>query len=141
MTVTVIISGAAALVGALLGLGSLISPAWGASVVRLQPMADRPGGWAEFRASYGGGLLLLHGAVLLGIAMREQAGMASVVAAGFAAGAAWLGMAIGRTVSMLADHARHGTRTGYNLFSVGFELVIGLALMAPWLGHIGGRAG
>ena len=39
MTVTVIISGAAALVGALLGLGSLISPAWGASVVRLQPMA------------------------------------------------------------------------------------------------------
>ena len=137
MSVTVIVSGAAAVVGGALGLGSLINPAWGAKVVRLKP-ADQPGGWAEFRATYGGGLLLLHGAVLLAIAMQAQAGMASVVAAGFAAGAAWLGMGIGRAVSIVLDHARHGTRTGYNAFSVVFELAVGLALMAPWLGHIGG---
>ncbi|WP_300541952.1 hypothetical protein [Maricaulis sp.] len=138
MPVAVIFSGLAAALGAALGLGSLIFPAWGSRVVRLRADADRPGGWAEFRASYGGGLLLLHAAVLLAIAMREQAGMASVIATGFAAGAAWLGMAIGRSVSMLLDHRRHQTRTGYNLLSVGFELVVGLALMAPWLGHIGG---
>lgn len=138
MPVTVIVSGAAAVLGAALGLYSLINPAWGASVVRLRPAEDKPGGWAEFRATYGGGFLLLHGAVLLAIVMREQAGMASVVAAGFAAGAAWLGMAIGRGVSIVLDHARHATRTGYNAFSVAFELAVGLALMAPWLGHIGG---
>lgn len=138
MPVTVIVSGLAAVLGAALGLYSLINPAWGASVVRLRPMEDKPGGWAEFRATYGGGLLLLHGAVLLAVLMREQAGMASVVATGFAAGAAWLGMGIGRAVSIVLDHARHGTRTGYNAFSVVFELVVGLALMAPWLGHIGG---
>jgi len=137
MSVTVIISGVAAVIGGGLGLGSLISPSWGAKVVRLKP-ADKPGGWAEFRATYGGGLLLLHGAVLLAIAMQAQAGMASVVATGFAAGAAWLGMAIGRTTSILLDHSKHQTRTGYNLFSVGFELVVGLALMAPWLGHVVG---
>ncbi len=137
MSVTVIISGIAAVIGGGLGLGSLINPAWGAKVVRLQP-SSQPGGWAEFRATYGGGLLLLHGAVLLAIAMQAQAGMASVMATGFAAGAAWLGMGFGRATSILLDHDKHQTRTGYNIFSVGFEFVVGLALMAPWLGHVVG---
>ena len=137
MTVTVIISGAAALVGALLGLGSLISPAWGASVVRLQPMADRPGGWAEFRASYGGGLLLLHGAVLLTLVMSFQAGAGAVMGSSFAASLYWLGMVIGRGLSMLAD-AEQETRTSYNLMGLGFELVMAGALGAPFLSHLGG---
>jgi hypothetical protein len=116
---------------------SLTVPRWGASVVRLQPAADKPGGWSEFRASYGGMYVTLHGAVLLSVMMQEQAGMASVIASGFAVGAGWLGMAIGRAVSMVADHPVQNTRTGYNYLGIGFELVMAFALMAPFIRHLG----
>lgn len=138
MDTPILLTGIAAGIGALMGGASLLVPRWGASVVRLMPDPRWPGGWAEFRASYGGAFLLAHGSVLLTIAMMAQAGRNSVVAAGFAVGALWLGMAIGRAVSMLADHGAHATRTPYNLFSTGFEIAMGLALWAPWLGHIGG---
>ncbi|MEX1249835.1 MAG: hypothetical protein WEA77_01385, partial [Hyphomonas sp.] len=46
--------------GALMGLGALFVPNWAAGVVRLQPDPERPGGYSEFRATYGGLLLLLH---------------------------------------------------------------------------------
>ena len=47
---------------ALLGLGSLISPAWAARTVRLvaDPDPSKPGGYSEFRATYGGLLFMLH---------------------------------------------------------------------------------
>ena len=47
---------------ALLGLGSLFAPKWAAGVVRLvaDPDPEKPGGFSEFRATYGGLLLLLH---------------------------------------------------------------------------------
>ena len=138
MDMTVMIAAAAAFLGGLMGLLSLAVPSWGASVVRLQPCSERPGGWAEFRASYGGMFLALHGAVLLSIAMSAQAGMASVIASGFAAGAAWFGMAVGRLVSIVLDHDDRGTRTSYNIASTGFELVMAGALMAPFISHLGG---
>lgn len=138
MDTPILIAGIAATLGALMGLASLFRPDWAASAVRLAPAGDKPGGWAEFRALYGGGFLLAHGSVLLTMAMMTQAGRGSVVAAGFAIGALWLGMAIGRSVSVLVDAKAHRTRTPFNIFSIGFEIVMGLALWAPWLGHIGG---
>ena len=138
MDTPILLTGIAAALGALMGLAALIVPRWAANVVRLTASETKPGGWAEFRALYGGGFLLVHGSVLLTIAMMAQAGRNSVVAAGFAVGALWLGMAIGRTVSVLADHKAHQTRTPLNLFSIPFEIVMGLALWAPWLGHLGG---
>jgi len=136
MHLAVWLAGAAAVIGAGLGLFSLLAPGKAAEIVRLRPDWDAPGGFAEFRATYGGLLLFAHLAVLLAIAMQAQAGMASVIGTSFAVGAGWIGAAIGRTGGMAVDHAEHRTRTGYNLFSTGFELVLGLALLAPWLAHI-----
>ena len=133
---TLILAGGAAAIGALLGLISLLWPQKAAEIVRLSPNPASKGGFAEFRATYGGLLLLAHLAVLLAIFMREQAGMASVIGASFAVGAGWLGAALGRALAMLADHGAHQTRTGYNAFSTVFELALALALLAPWLGHL-----
>ncbi len=135
---SLVLAGSAACIGALLGLLAFLWPAKAAEIVRLRPDWDAAGGYAEFRATFGGLLLLAHLAVLLAIVMREQAGMASVIGASFAVGAGWLGAAIGRALAMLVDHGEHQTRTGYNAFSTVFELALALALLAPWLGHLGG---
>lgn len=132
-----ILAGLAAGVGTAMGLLSLINPRWGASVVRLAPDPRWKGGWAEFRASYGGALVLLHGAVLLTLAMSFQAGSGAVMGASFAASCYWLGMAIGRIVSIIADREKE-TATGYNMGGVAFELVLAAALGAPFLAHLGG---
>ena len=134
---TLLLAGAAAVIGALLGLVALFWPGKAAEIVRLRPDWDVEGGFAEFRATFGGLLLMAHLAVLLAIVMREQAGMASVIGASFAVGAGWLGAAIGRGLSMLVDHREHRTRTRYNAFSTVLELALALALLAPWLGHLG----
>lgn len=136
MTLDVWLATGAAIIGALLGLLSLVSPERAARIVRLVPDPASRGGFAEFRATYGGLLLFAHLAVLLAIVMREQAGMASVIGASFAVGAAWLGAALGRAVAVLADHRKHHTRTGYNAFSTVFELALAFALLAPWIGHL-----
>jgi len=132
-----IIAGLAAFGGGLMGLLSLIMPRWGQSVVRLMPDPRWKGGWAEFRSSYGGGLVLLHGAVLLTLAMSFQGGAGAVMGASFAAACYWLGMAIGRAVSMLVEPEKE-TRTRYNAIGIGFELVMAAALGAPFLSHLGG---
>ncbi|XBQ16342.1 MAG: hypothetical protein ABL308_00345 [Oceanicaulis sp.] len=132
-----IFAGAAAAIGALMGCLSLINPRWGQSVVRLAPDPRWKGGWAEFRASYGGALVLLHGAVLLTLAMSAQAGAGAVMGASFAASCYWLGMAIGRVVSIFADREKE-TGTSYNWMGVGFELLMAAALGAPFLSHLGG---
>lgn len=133
---SLILAGGAAVIGALLGLLALFWPTKAAEIVRLRPDWDANGGFAEFRATFGGLLLMVHLAVLLAIVMREQAGMASVIGASFAVGAGWLGAALGRMLSMLVDHGEHQTRTSYNAFSTVFELALALALLAPWLGHL-----
>ncbi len=137
MPLSWIIAGFAAVIGAFMGLMSLLVPRWGASVVRLAPDPRWKGGFAEFRSSYGGGLLLAHAAVLLTLVMSFQAGAGSVVGASFAVALYWIGMALGRIVSMAADAERE-TRTSYNAAGVGFELLMGLALAAPFLAHLGG---
>lgn len=132
-----IISGIAAVLGTVMGLLSLIIPRWGASVVRLAPDPRWKGGWAEFRASYGGALVFLHGGVLLTLAMSYQAGAGAVMGASFAAALYWAGMAFGRFVSMFADREKE-TATSYNASAVVFELVLAAALGAPFLTHLGG---
>lgn len=134
---TWIIAGVAAFAGGVMGLLSLVMPRWGQSVVRLMPDPRWKGGWAEFRASYGGGLVFLHGAVLLTLAMSFRAGEGAVMGASFAASCYWLGMALGRVVSMIVEPEKE-TRTTYNAMGVGFEMVMAGALGAPFLSHLGG---
>ncbi len=136
MSLPWMLAGLAAAIGALMGLMSFTVPRWGANVVRLAPSPDLKGGWAEFRASYGGALVLAHGAVLLTLTMSAQAGSGAVMGAGFAVGLYWLGMAFGRAVSMIVD-ASHDTRTRYNAAAIVFEALMGLALCAPFIAHLG----
>ncbi|GGH02677.1 MAG TPA: hypothetical protein DF715_16685 [Oceanicaulis sp.] len=137
MSLPWMLAATASAIGALMGLMSLAVPRWGANVVRLAPAPDMKGGWAEFRSSYGGALVLAHGAVLLTLSMSGQAGSGAVMGASFAVGLYWLGMAIGRAISMAAD-ADRGTRTRYNAAAIGFETLLGLALCAPFIAHLGG---
>ncbi|MBI1235805.1 MAG: hypothetical protein GC188_03880 [Alphaproteobacteria bacterium] len=128
----------AAAIGCAMGAASLLVPRWGATVVRLQPDPRWRGGWSEFRASYGGAFFLGHAAILLTFVMQAQAGMAALMGTSFAMGAFWMGMALGRIVSMAADHGQYQTRTGYNAAAVVFESLMGLALWVPFLAHLGG---
>jgi hypothetical protein len=110
--------------GAGMGAFSLANPAWGARLVRLIADPDRPGGFAEFRASYGGLFLAGHVAAAAALSMSPESGAWAC----FALGAGWFGAGVGRTVSIFLDA---GTATKFNWGSVVFEILMALALIAP----------
>jgi len=120
--------------GALLGARALIDPHWAARLVRLRADDAQPGGFAEFRATFGGVFLGLHGAALVlslywilnGIAV---VGVCAIGASG-AVAAGWFGAAFGRALSLWRDK---GTRTRFNLISIGVETLVGLLIAAPWV--------
>ena len=62
MNIGEIISVVTLLFGAVLGLSAMFSPAWASRIVRLVEDPDplRPGGYSEFRATYGGLFLFAH---------------------------------------------------------------------------------
>ncbi|HVY84950.1 MAG TPA: hypothetical protein VG943_07445 [Caulobacterales bacterium] len=119
--------------GACLGARGLIDPKWAARLVRLKADEAAPGGFAEFRATYGGVFLGLHGFALLitlhWILFGQEVIGALATGAAATLSAGWLGAAFGRVVSMWRD----GTRTQFNLVSAGVEALIGLMLGAPWI--------
>jgi len=117
--------------GAALGARALIDPKWAARFVRLKA-DDQGGGFAEFRATYGGVFLGLHMAALL-LALRylmSGGALVGVVAAGASAAlcAGWAGAAFGRLVAMMRDRAD----TKFNRISCVVELVMALAIGMPW---------
>lgn len=111
------------MVGALVTLGmgglGLLAPNMAAKLVRLAPTS--PGGFAEFRATYGGVFVAL-GVVPL---IWPEPGLFLV------AGLAWAGAAVGRLLSMAID----GAHFKFNSLSVVFEGVCaGLLLFGnPYL--------
>lgn len=118
--------------GALLGVRGLIDPVWAQKLVRLKP-DEQGGGFAEFRATYGGLFAAMHagalfftlkwimgGEYVLGVA---AAGASAVIAAG------WGGTAIGRALSMWRDNSR----TRFNQLSTMVEAAMALAIGGPWL--------
>ncbi|MEZ6023568.1 MAG: hypothetical protein R3C16_09220 [Hyphomonadaceae bacterium] len=122
----------ALLAGALLGARALLKPHWAARFVRLTP-DHQGGGFAEFRATYGGVFLGAHAAALLFtlVWLYTEEYSLGVLATGASAvlAAAWVGSAFGRGLSMLSDN----TRTRFNTYSAVVEVVLGLAIGAPWL--------
>lgn len=127
------------LFGAVLGARGLLDPKWAARLVRLQP-DEQGGGFAEFRATYGGVFLGLH-AVAFVLTMNwilygEAPVGTTAVGAAAAIAAAWFGAAFGRAVSMLRD----GTRTRFNELSAVFELAVAAAIGAPWFVWLAGAA-
>jgi hypothetical protein len=132
------------LAGAGMGLYGLINPKWAANLVRLRDDPEKAGGFAEFRATYGGLFLAGHAVALwylvdllrlrptfdvagiMGVAEHAMAFGALTVC-----GALWIGTGLARGVSMLLD----GTGTKFNQGSALFELALGLAILAPRLIH------
>ena len=123
---------AALFFGAFLGARAIFDPHWAARLVRLKADADRPGGFAEFRATYGGLFFASHGLALLLSVHWVLTG--AFVTGSYAAGAAlvlgagWMGTAAGRAISM----ARDETSTGFNKLSLAIELGTGILIVAPW---------
>jgi len=130
------VSSAALAVGALMGLAGLINPRWSANLVRLRDDPGKPGGYAEFRSTYGGLFLATHGFALVFMVCvaREIEALSGVPTYFTALGAAgvcgllWWGTAVGRIAAIALD----GANTPYNQMSVGFEFALGALIMAPW---------
>lgn len=122
--------------GAGMGLWGLLNPRWAAGVVRLQETPDKPGGFAEFRGTYGGLFLATHGFALvfmLAVAREIEAvaGLPSLwlaLGAAGACGAIWWGTAAGR----IAASALDGAGTRYNHLSILFEIALGALILTPW---------
>lgn len=115
--------------GAGMGLGGLLNPRWAANLVRLRE--DKPGGFAEFRGTYGGLFFGGHAVALALMLFSLQAETLGPTALGavLACGAMWIGTGLGRVLSIAAD----GTSTRFNQASVAFEIALGLAILAPWV--------
>lgn len=112
-----------AAVTAIMGGIGLLTPSAAAALVGLE--ARTPPGRSEFRATYGGLFLCLGVAPLITGAPLLFA----------AAGLAWLGAALGRVLSIVADR----TSTAKNWAAAGFETVVGLMLIVG--GPLAGLAG
>ncbi|HWA01760.1 MAG TPA: hypothetical protein VG841_15740 [Caulobacterales bacterium] len=119
--------------GAALGARALLDPRWASRLVRLKPDESRPGGAAEFRATYGGLLLGMHGVSLLvtvhWILFGQEVIGAFATGAAMVLAAGWFGAAFGRAVSIWRDDVR----TKFNILSAAFEALVGMMLAAPWL--------
>jgi hypothetical protein len=117
--------------GVALGARGLLDPKWAAKLVRLRE-DEQGGGFAEFRATYGGMFLGLH-LIALALTLRyllANAYVVGVAASGAAAVlcAGWAVTAFGRLIAMWRD----GANTPFNRISVVVELAVAAALGAPW---------
>lgn len=116
-----------------LGARALFDPNWASRFVRLKP-DEQGGGFAEFRATYGGLFLASHAAALY-FTMKWIFGGEAVIGV-FAAGAAaalagaWGGSAVGRVFALASDRS---LATKFNRISVIGEAAIALLIAAPWL--------
>jgi hypothetical protein len=115
--------------GAAMGLGALLVPEWASGVVRLKADPAKGGGYSEFRATYGGLLLMVHGVALVIVLMTPAAGSVLVV---MPIAAGWLGAAIGRIVALTFDRAKLGNTKIIPIW-MATEVGLALAIGAPVL--------
>jgi hypothetical protein len=118
--------------GTYLGARALIDPHWAQKLVRLRP-DEQGGGFAEFRAVYGGVFLGLHAVTLIFVLGWVLSGEIVVgttaIGATAVVSASWFGAAFGRLLSMLRDD----TRTKFNRLSVAIEVAMFVFVGLPWL--------
>ena len=133
MAVLWLLNALALVFGAFLGARGLVDPHWAARLVRLQP-DEQGGGFAEFRATYGGVFLGLHLGALFFTAKWLLGGEAVIGAMAAGAGATlalgWAGAAGGRALAIWRD-AGAGTR--FNKLSLAVEGALALTIGGPWL--------
>jgi hypothetical protein len=118
--------------GAALGGRALVDPRWASKLARVKA-DEQGGGFAEFRATYGGLFFFSHAIALLLTLLYIAGGefVIGVAATGAAAvlAAAWGGACLGRLFSIWRDN----TRTKFNLASAAVEAGVALALGSPWV--------
>jgi len=119
---------------AALGLGSLFAPKWAAGVVRLvaDPDPEKPGGFSEFRATYGGLLLLIHVSVLI-IMLQGQLDLTFKIFALFPVAMGWIGAGMGRLLSLLLDKEENRSN-GLIPVWIPMEFALGFAILLPVFG-------
>jgi hypothetical protein len=125
--------------GGVLGMTALISPDWASGIVRLVETQDpdKPGGYSEFRATFGGLFMLSHmmtAALLLTVSQSEVNLLSVLVVLPLAAG--WVGASFGRTVSLVLDKQKNRSN-GMIPVWIPMEFVTGLAIAAPILQFVG----
>ena len=133
--ISLVVLGAYAVLGAM----TMLSPAWMARIVRLveDPDPDRPGGFSEFRATFGGLFMFSHmmtAALLLTVSQSEVNLLSVLVVLPLAAG--WIGAAFGRTLSLLLDKQKN-RGSGMIPVWIPMEFLSGLAIAAPILQFMG----
>lgn len=126
-----IVSALALAVGIYLGARGLLDPRWASRLVRLQA-DEQGGGFAEFRATYGGVFLGLHAvgflfALYYLLTGHPVMGVAAIGAVA-ALSAGWGGAAFGRLIAIWRD----GADTKFNRLSVVVETAMAAAIGAPW---------
>lgn len=119
---------------AALGLGALLVPSWAAGIVRLvaDPNPEKPGGFSEFRATYGGLLLLIHLSVLI-MMLQPQLELTYKIFALFPIAMGWIGAGLGRLLSLVLDKEENRAN-GLIPVWIPMELALGFAILAPVFG-------
>lgn len=135
MNIGEIISLVTLLFGAVLGLSAMFSPTWASKIVRLVEDPDplRPGGYSEFRATYGGLFLFSHlmtAVLILNLGSAEPDILTTLVVLPLAAG--WIGAGIGRLMSLVFDRTKN-REAGLIPVWIPMEIILGLAIAAPFL--------
>ena len=97
------------------------------------PDPEKPGGYSEFRATFGGLFMFSHlmtAALLLTVSRSDVNLLSVLVVLPLAAG--WVGAAFGRTVSLLLDREKNRSN-GMIPVWIMMEFLVGLAIAAPIL--------
>ncbi|MGF1462780.1 MAG: DUF4345 family protein [Maricaulaceae bacterium] len=125
MMILMIVASLAGGLALAMGLKALVDPTWTMGLVRLVPDPEKVEGRSELRAIYGG---VYSGGHVFALAALWLGGAGGSWAAA-AIGAGWLTAGVVRAATMKMD----GGASPYNQLGAGFEVVVGLALMGPWM--------
>lgn len=107
-----------------MGLYAIFNPGWASKLVRVVAAPGQVEGKTEFRSTYGGLFFAAHAFAAWMLVSHPSGAIATGVL-----GAGFLGSAVGRVISAIADKA--GTKL--TLFNIGFEAVLGACLLLPLL--------
>ena len=112
--------------GMFAGFIALFRPNAIANTLRLQPVPGRPGGYAEFRATFGGVFFMIHlTAFITVLHIKPTLSIFAVLPISMA----WFGAAFARMASMILDKEQNG-KGGINRYWVILEFVIGLLILS-----------
>ncbi len=112
--------------GAFAGFIALFRPAAIANTLRLQANPEKPGGYAEFRATFGGVFFMIHITAFVSV-LHLPPLLGSFIVLPIAM--AWFGAAFARLASMALDKVQNG-EGGINRYWVLLELIVGALILS-----------